>query len=287
MRKSLTLALIWMAGTCWGQERAALLSTYTWHAEAEGFGGLSALELSDDGQRFTVLSDRARIGTGTITRHKDAITAVALHQFHQMLDTQGQPIADGQSDSEGIAIRPDGRLYVSFEGVHRVWTYARVGGKAAGLPRHAQFRHLHSNASLEALARDDRGWLYTIPESPRGAEFPVFRYRNGVWETPFTIPAHNGFEVVGADVGPDGRFYLLERRFSLLSGFTSRLRRFDLSPDRMDAEVTLFQSAAFQHDNLEGIAVWRAPGGLRATMVSDDNFRALQRTEIVEYALPE
>jgi len=42
------------------------------------------------------------------------------------------------------------------------------------------------------------------------------------------------------------------------------------------------------HDNLEGVSVWRdADGALRATLVSDDNFRFLQQTEIVEYLLPD
>ena len=39
------------------------------------------------------------------------------------------------------------------------------------------------------------------------------------------------------------------------------------------------------HDNLEGISVWQDEQGLRMTLISDDNFRAFQRTEIVEYRL--
>ena len=43
------------------------------------------------------------------------------------------------------------------------------------------------------------------------------------------------------------------------------------------------QTRTFRHDNLEGISVWRAPDGLRMTLISDDNYRWMQRTEIVEY----
>lgn len=39
------------------------------------------------------------------------------------------------------------------------------------------------------------------------------------------------------------------------------------------------------HDNLEGISVWQSPNGLRMTLVSDDDFRFFQRTELVEYAI--
>jgi hypothetical protein len=41
------------------------------------------------------------------------------------------------------------------------------------------------------------------------------------------------------------------------------------------------------HDNLEGLDVWADAEGLRATMISDDNFRFFQRTEIVDYRLPD
>ena len=45
---------------------------------------------------------------------------------------------------------------------------------------------------------------------------------------------------------------------------------------------------AVRHDNLEGLAVWRDDSGaIRLTMISDDNFNLLQRTELVEYAVPE
>ncbi|MGV6810759.1 MAG: esterase-like activity of phytase family protein [Brevirhabdus sp.] len=287
MRQSLAIALIWLAGAGWAGDLATHLSSFTWRSELDRFGGFSALVLSDDGKRFTVLSDRGRIGTGTIERKNEQITSVDLTRFERLRDTEGAPISKGISDSEGLAIRSDGRIYVSFEGYHRVWTYARVGGKAAWLPRHPEFKRLHRNASLEALAMDARGRIYTIPESPRGESFPVFRYARGKWDTPFTIPARDGFEVTGADIGPDGRFYLLERSFSLLTGFGSRLRRFDLSETGLTNEITLMQSGPFEHDNLEGLSVWRAADGLRATMVSDDNFRALQRTELVEYALPD
>jgi hypothetical protein len=48
----------------------------------------------------------------------------------------------------------------------------------------------------------------------------------------------------------------------------------------------LVDTPAGTHDNLEGLSVWRGPRGLVATMISDDNFRFFQTTEIVEYALP-
>jgi hypothetical protein len=35
------------------------------------------------------------------------------------------------------------------------------------------------------------------------------------------------------------------------------------------------------------VAIWADDQGLRATMISDDNFRFFQQTEIVDYRLPD
>ena len=67
-----------------------------------------------------------------------------------------------------------------------------------------------------------------------------------------------------------------------------KVRRFDMSEDALDNETTLLESGVLRHDNLEGIAVWRdETGSIRLTMISDDNFFFVQRTEIVAYDVPD
>jgi len=132
------------------------------------------------------------------------------------------------------------------------------------------------------------GALYTMPERSGGASrpFPVYRYRDGEWTRPFSIPRRGPFLPVGADFGPDGRLYLLERHLGGISGFLSRVRSFRIDGDLLLDERPVLETSAGQHDNLEGIAVWKDKGGhIRLTMVSDDNFFILQRTELVEYRL--
>ena len=69
---------------------------------------------------------------------------------------------------------------------------------------------------------------------------------------------------------------------------TKAARRWTITADGPMNEESLLETATGTHDNLEGVAIWRDnQGRLRATMVSDDNFFALQRTELVEYALPD
>ena len=110
----------------------------------------------------------------------------------------------------------------------------------------------------------------------------MYRFLSGAWDIPFSIPRRGTHLVVGADVGPDNRLYVLERNFTGI-GFQSRVRRFNMDGS---GEETLLDTANGTHDNLEGISVWRdATGALRITMISDDNFRFFQKTEIVEYQI--
>jgi hypothetical protein len=89
---------------------------------------------------------------------------------------------------------------------------------------------------------------------------------------------------VGADFDDLGRLYLLERSTTPV-GFQTRVRRFDLTTGHR-SETDLFTSRPGQYSNLEGLSVWTdAQGRIRLTMVSDDNFSTLLRTQVVEYAV--
>ena len=90
---------------------------------------------------------------------------------------------------------------------------------------------------------------------------------------------------MGADFGPDGWFYLLERDFRGILGFAARVRRMKLTENGPTDEEILLTTRPLQYDNLEGISVWQDGRGIRLTMISDDNFLFVQRTELVEYRL--
>ena len=270
-------------------KKAQWIGSYTLRHDAAWFGGLSALELSKGGQRATVLSDRATIATARIHRKGDSITAVEIERNWPVRSSKDRPLLGPAGDSEGLAIADDGTIHISFEGVHRVARYTELGGRAHVLPRPAAFRDLAANGSFEALAIDGQGRLYTMPETNRTRDnrIPVYRWNGRDWSTPFTLPPRGGFLPVAADFGPAGRLYVLERKLSLI-GFRARLRRWEIADGLPRAEETLFETNGGTHDNLEGLSVWRDEHGrLRATMISDDNFLPLQRTELVEYILPE
>ncbi|HHB80819.1 MAG TPA: esterase-like activity of phytase family protein, partial [Aliiroseovarius sp.] len=89
---------------------------FVWDIDAEGFGGFSGLEVSDDGSTFTALSDRGRFLSGTITRDETgAINGIQAGEIHALIPPSPGAWAPYQIDSEGLAIAQDGTIYVSFE----------------------------------------------------------------------------------------------------------------------------------------------------------------------------
>lgn len=267
------------------------LSAYHWQSDDPLFGGFSALHVGSEGLNLVTVSDRGFYTSGRLTRDADGlISQVVVAPIRKLHDEDDSPLGDDASDSEGLAIAADGTAYVSFERWIRVARYAVINGPNVWLPTPPEFQTLLPNASLESLAIDVEGTLFALPERPmNGAQsFPVYRFKNGVWDQPFSVPKRGFFLAVDADIGPDGKFYLLERKFHGFAGFASRVRRFTIGPDALTDEETLLQSVPGQHDNLEGLSVWRDTSGrLRLTMISDDNLFFLQRTEIVEYRVPD
>lgn len=280
-------ALILSTGAAPAEGLAEYLGSITWSSPEAGFGGFSGIEVAADGTSFLALSDRATLWQGRLLRDAEGLlTGAEALGFDRLHDADGALLTGYLTDSEGLALASDGSIFVSFEGLARVVRYPTPGAPSQPLPRTDAFRAMLSNTSLEALAIGPDGAIYTMPERSGllNAPFPVWRYRDGAWEQPFFLPLEDAWQAVGADFGPDGRFYLLERDFWGLVGFLSRVRRFDLTEAGFSGETLLLQTRVREHDNLEGISVWRdRAGDIRLTLIADDNFRAFQRNEIVEY----
>ncbi|SEP63642.1 hypothetical protein SAMN05428995_101357 [Loktanella sp. DSM 29012] len=269
-------------GDAQAEPTVTYLGRYVWTDSDPAFGGLSGLELNADGTRIWAQGDRGVLWTGVVTRDGDQVTGITTDPPRVLRISTGEPVSGATADPEGLALSADGTLFVSFEGLARVAAYPDLDGPAVRVPRPDMFRGLQNNSALEALAIGPDGALYTLPERSGGTHrpFPVYRYAGGVWTTVFDIARTDAFLPVGADIGPDGLLYLLERDFTGF-GFRSRVRRLPLDGS---ASELLLQTRTGTHDNLEGISVWRDDAGdIRLTMVSDDNFRWFQTTEILEY----
>lgn len=268
---------------------ARLLGAVALTAGDSRFGGLSGLDVSPDGGRVAMVSDRGTLFTAAVQRRGGALAGLADVRLHPLRDNRNEPVSGDFRDAEALARLPSGDLVVAFEGEHRLWRYAAPGGRAFPVTPPEGFASLQINSGVEALAADALGRLYAIPErsGDLARPFPVWRRdTNGRWEAG-RWPRRPPYLVTGADIGSDGRLYVIERDFGWLGGWSMRLSRADLDdwPDLRPA--TLVELVRGGIDNMESVAVWRtAEGELRALLLADDNFHVLQQTLLLEIALP-
>lgn len=262
-RLGVALSLLPVAGLA---QTATLDAELALDAPLPLFGGLSALEISDDGGTAYALSDR---GTGfvlTLTRSDGRLTGATAAPWTD-------PVIVG--DSEGLAIGPDIAAY-STEGPAGV---RQLSGSA--LPDHPDFDGLSPNAALEALAVAPDGAIWAMPEETQTDRFSTYRF-DGAWSLGPSLQADGGFRPTGADFGPDGLLYVLERQFTAF-GFRSRVRRMDTATG---AAETVLETGLSPAGNFEGIAVWRDPeGATRLTLVADNNFLAFIENRLTEYVV--
>ncbi|MDO5648615.1 esterase-like activity of phytase family protein [Paracoccus sp. (in: a-proteobacteria)] len=284
---ALIAAILFAAPACAG---AVLdhIGTYIWRDSDPNFGGFSGIEVTEDGSRFHAVTDRAHLFRGTIARDDTGrITGLTIDDIANLRDIWGHPLPpDTRGDSEGIAIGDDGRIWISFEGDHRIVGYDDPHDRAIATPHLPRLPGMDVNTGIEALAIRD-GTLIAIPEGSANAATPftVLARDGDRWARVAEIRRDDNWLITGADFGPDGWLYVLERDFRGLLGFASRIRRMQLTDDGVQDDEILLTTHPMQFDNLEGISVWDDGTGLRITLISDDNFLRIQRTEIVEYRL--
>ncbi|ASM74070.1 MULTISPECIES: esterase-like activity of phytase family protein [Roseobacteraceae] len=272
------LALICAAACVQAEPTLTLDGVITLPRLSEGFGGLSAIEMSDGGVEALVLSDRGGLYHLTLDRSGEAVEVIsAVHDDR----------AAKLGDTEGLAVDANGTLHLSMEGQSGI-AIEQPDGSLVRHPGHPDFKGLVENRALEALAIAADGTLVTVPEvsASNTAPFPVYQYKDGTWSKGPFIPRKDTFLATGADFGPDGLFYLLERSLSL-RGFATRIRRFDLSAPDL-TETTLLITDPGTYGNLEGLSVWHdAQGITHLTLVADDNFYPFFSNQIVEFTLTE
>ncbi len=260
------------------------------------FGGLSGLLVSGDGVELTAVSDEghwftARLaydGAGRLTGIEGRATG-ALHG-------PGAEHLKGKrdQDSESLARLPDGSVAVAFEREHRLWRYAPaanpLAGRPAPLPAPPQLESLRSNSGIEGLATLSDGALFALAEGRReAAESPAYLLRDGAWSS-LAYRRHGTFRPTGAATLPGGDLLIVERRFNIIDGVGVRLRRIAAArivPGALlEGEVIAALAAPRTVDNFEGVAARRSAGGETLVyLVSDDNFKPVQRTLLLMFAL--
>ncbi len=268
----------------------------------KNFGGLSAIRVAADGAHFIALTDKGWWFRGRIVYDGTRPRGIADAEMAPILGTDGRPLAVGLwFDTESIA-DDGGTLYVGIERVHQIvrFNYGKEGLLARGraIPVPKELHSLPANKGLEALVFVPKGLplagtLIAISERglDAGGDIRAFLI-GGPSPGTFALKRSFDYDVSDAALLPGGDVLLLERKFSWTSGLAVRIRRIALGAIRpgavVDGPVLLEVDLGYEIDNMEGLSVHRMPGGeIVLTLVSDDNFSALQRTLLLQFTLAE
>jgi hypothetical protein len=264
------------------------------------FGGISAMRVTADGQRFVAVSDRGRWLRGRIRYRGAAPVGLDEVEIAPVLGADGRPLAArGWYDTEALA-EDGGTVWLGIERVHRIvrFDFGKDGLIARGRPvaTPPEMKHLPSNKSIEALVAVPRGGplggtLIAISEAGLDDAGNIKGFLIG-GPTPgaFTVRRRDDFDVSDATLLGARDLLILERRFSYLSGVAMRIRRVPLANLRpgavLDGPVMLEADLGYQIDNMEGLSVHRTPqGDTVLTLISDDNFSGLQRTVLLQFTV--
>jgi hypothetical protein len=266
----------------------------------QAFGGVSAIHVEPDGARFLALTDNGSWLRGRIVYRNGRPAGIADAEMAPILGPNGKPLAArGWYDTESLA-ESDGKLYVGIERVQKIvrFDFRRFGLLARGQPIAvpSDFKTFAHNRSLECLAVPPKG-------APHAGELIAITERSldaagnhrsfvikGNRVTRFSVKRSDNFDVTDCALLPPGDLLLLERRYAPLVGLAMRIRRLHLADFKegavVDGRPLIEADLGYQIDNMEGIAVNRnARDETIITLVSDDNFSAVQRSLLLQFAL--
>ncbi len=264
------------------------------YAEDPGFGGLSALGVSDDGKRMVALSDQGRRFAARLVYDQTGnLAGLRDTDLATMAGLDGAPLTlKADSDVESMSPGVEGEIIVAFERRHRLWRYMPGVTVPEPLPGPDEMQYLPFNNGIEALTLLADGSLLALSEGKPGRKQTVgwISSREG-WSV-LTYPTPDGFRVTGAATVPGGDVLVLERSFMLRGSNRIRLKRLPaalIKPGGVLAGTVIARlHPPLTVDNFEGIDVRKGPAGeIFIYLVSDDNFNPGQRTLLMMFELME
>jgi hypothetical protein len=266
-------------------------------SDNDEFGGFSGIDIVDGGKTAFLVSDSGSFVRIGLQHEEGRLTGVADAAIDSLFPNGD--VSKEHGDVEDVALDPadpSRGVVVRERQANAMLTFELTDGRPVDfqpMTVGVDDRLLRSNRGLESVAYAPRtsplaGGIVAIAEGPpRGAaNIPGWSAGKGS----FDIVPHDDFDVSSARFLPNGDLILLERRFAPASGIALRIRRIAGETVRLGALVdgtyVLDAGMTSQIDNMEGLAVHADQAGRTIlTLVSDDNFNALQRTLILQFAL--
>jgi hypothetical protein len=269
------------------------------------FGGYSAIALDPSGTSLLAISDAGTWLRANLDYDGRQLKGLSDVVLGPVLGLDGKPLfEDEDRDSEGMTLvdgdTKQGAAFVSFERKHRIARYPftpdSFGPPSGTIPLPLGAKAMSANRGIEAItiirAGRLKGTLVTFAERlPDKAGNLTGWLIGGPTPGRIALKPIGGLDITDAAALPDGGLVVLERRFRYSEGVQMRIRRVaasELKPGAViQGEVLLEANDALNIDNMEAIAAHRrASGETIITLMSDDNFSGLQRTLIMQFALP-
>ncbi|WP_149538967.1 esterase-like activity of phytase family protein [Siccirubricoccus phaeus] len=257
-----------------------------------GFGGLSALHV-DDALNLTAIADIGRWLTARLVLRDNVPQGLAELRSGRLLDGAGLPLARGHAgDAESLAKLPGGGWLVGFERWHRIRAYADFASPGRYVAAPPGLEAAPPNGGLESLAvLADGQWLAIEEQNPWPAPAetrPAWIGGPARWRRKLYLPAP-GFDPADVAPLPDGGALVLERSFTILAGFGTRIVRLSAAQlegdEVMEGEELLRFAPPLPMDNFEGVSVFPHGGRQLVALISDDNQNFLQRSLLLLFAL--
>ena len=252
------------------------------------FGGISAMQVENG--RVTAVSDAGNVLEFALPTRAGA----------SPMQVRPLPLAAGADrrsrDTESLVIR--GRqAWIGFESVNAVKRFDRGSWRLESAALPAAMRDWRRNKGAEAIVRLHDGRFLVFCEGRDNAEpfSPVLLFDGdpalpGTRAMVLRYRRPAGFRVTDADLLPDGRLLILNRRAQLLD-WAASLVLADLPARLSGATIAGREIALLREpltvDNMEALSVARENGRTIVRIASDDNFMPIQRTLLLEFALQE
>ncbi len=278
------------------------------------FGGFSGVEISKDGKKLLAVTDRGYWLKADITYQNGKLTGLTNSAMGILLSRKGRLLRKKRTqDAETIALLSgtltDGKVLIGFERLQRIGNFSIKNG-ILSKPDHyvhlpKKLRASRRNKGIESVAilkaGAYKGAVVVIPERLKNRKGNLKGWiltKTGSHR--ITLKRRGGFDVTDMSALPDGSLLILERRFKKPKGFLGmlsnniikmRIRHIpakNLRPGRLiDGKILLEANRRYRIDNMEGLATHTNPNGDQIiTIMSDDNFSALQSTLLLQFLLP-
>ena len=261
-----------------------------WHLRSSDrrFGGISAMQIEED--QVTAISDAGTVLQFPLPTRAGPgrIRVTPLPRAHgndkSSLDTESLQIDGAQA-------------WIGFERLNAILRYRREGWSRESMARPVPMRRWRANNGPEAMVRFPDGRFLVFAEGRRDDPFSpaiLFEGDPALAGTSYRMMRYRrpeGFRPTDAALLPDGRLLVLNRRLGWLEGISAKLVMVEAAALRSGTTLAGREVATLRSpmtvDNMEALAVTREGGRTIVRIASDDNFMALQRTLLLEFALVE